>query len=932
LVLDNAGRLWVGHQTGGLRVFRLGNAGFGKPLEADTTIPQDTIVNPQLSDVRILCRSADGHIWGGTNGGGAVEFDGQRFRRYTKAQGLLDNAILALTEDRVGNMWLGANSGLMRLARRGFVTYQEASGLGHQEVISFFEDAAGRLHAISGNWRINRWDGERFTSVRFNLPAHITDAQWRTRRNALQDHLGEWWVATGEGLFRFSKVSRIEELADSPPKAVYTQRDGLLADDVCFLYEDAHGDIWMSTFAPAQETLARWERATGRFYRYGTADGLPPFNCANAFAEDPAGALWIGFRDGGLARFSAGRFTLITAADGLPASGIRNLIRDRVGQVWFGTILDGIGRIDEPTAARPRIKMLTTRDGLSSMFAAPMLMDDTGQMYFGNERGLDRFNATTGQIKHYSPADGLAGGAFFAAHRDRAGTLWFATSRGVSRFLAQPDPPPTPPPVFISRLRIAGIDHPLFALGERELAGLRLEPQQNHLEVDFFGFGDSLRYQTKLEGQAGDWSTASENRAVNLRLSPGGYRLLVRAVNADGVFSQTPASIGFRILRPVWQRWWFVTLLALACTTGLLVFARYRAGRLRALRESEDRFRTLAETASDAIITIDAAGLIVFVNPAVEKVFGHPTGKMIGQDLTMLMPEYLRHLHHKGFARYQQTGQRHISWEAIELPGLHHDGHEIPLEISFGEFTSKGRRLFTGIVRDISERKRAAEALEKAREERLAELEQVRRRIATDLHDDIGSSLTQISILSEVLHQRLRPHTGALNNAGQQQVNEPLRLIATASRELVDSMSDIVWAINPQKDHLSDLARRMLTFASDTFIARNITFDFRAPDEDHDIHLSASLRREVFLIFKETVNNLARHAQCTTVDIEFQINAATLTLITRDNGRGFDVAEHHDGHGLQSMRERATALGGTFEIVSAVEQGTTVKLCVPLNG
>jgi signal transduction histidine kinase len=124
----------------------------------------------------------------------------------------------------------------------------------------------------------------------------------------------------------------------------------------------------------------------------------------------------------------------------------------------------------------------------------------------------------------------------------------------------------------------------------------------------------------------------------------------------------------------------------------------------------------------------------------------------------------------------------------------------------------------------------------------------------------------------------------------------------------------------------------MLTFASDTFTARKIAFDFRAPDEDHDVRLGASVRREVFLIFKESVNNLVKHSGCTAADIEFQITADSLTLITRDNGKGFDSEQGRDGHGLQSMRERAAALGGRFEIASELGLGTTVTLSVPLNG
>src|SRR6185312_6959145 len=105
----------------------------------------------------------------------------------------------------------------------------------------------------------------RFTSVRLNLPRSVIDAEWRTFRNIIRDHTGEWWVPTKEGLFRFPKVERIEQLATARP-VVYTDRDGLLSNDVMQLYEDTRGDIWMSTFAPGNETIARWERATGQFH------------------------------------------------------------------------------------------------------------------------------------------------------------------------------------------------------------------------------------------------------------------------------------------------------------------------------------------------------------------------------------------------------------------------------------------------------------------------------------------------------------------------------------------------------------------------------------------------------------------------------------------------------------------------------------------
>lgn len=134
----------------------------------------------------------------------------------------------------------------------------------------------------------------------------------------------------------------------------------------------------------------------------------------------------------------------------------------------------------------------------------------------------------------------------------------------------------------------------------------------------------------------------------------------------------------------------------------------------RALSESEARYRIVAETASDVLITIDQENTILYLNQAAEKVFGHPLTDMLGRDLNMLMPEYLRHVHAAGLKRYHETGQRHISWEAVEVPGLHKDGHEIDLEISFGEYKQQGHHLFTAIIRDITERKRASEVHKRA--------------------------------------------------------------------------------------------------------------------------------------------------------------------------------------------------------------------------
>ncbi|MGD0966029.1 MAG: PAS domain S-box protein [Candidatus Acidiferrales bacterium] len=126
-----------------------------------------------------------------------------------------------------------------------------------------------------------------------------------------------------------------------------------------------------------------------------------------------------------------------------------------------------------------------------------------------------------------------------------------------------------------------------------------------------------------------------------------------------------------------------------------------------ALQHSEERYRSVLETATDSVVSVDQTGQIIFANPATTKTFGYYIPEMIGQPLTMLMPEYMRKLHKAGFQRYQKTNRRHFDWQGVQLIGLRKNGEEFPVEVSFGEGLKNGRHVFTGFIRDITERKQA---------------------------------------------------------------------------------------------------------------------------------------------------------------------------------------------------------------------------------
>jgi PAS domain S-box-containing protein len=172
------------------------------------------------------------------------------------------------------------------------------------------------------------------------------------------------------------------------------------------------------------------------------------------------------------------------------------------------------------------------------------------------------------------------------------------------------------------------------------------------------------------------------------------------------------------------------------------------------LRESEQRFRLMTEKAQDAIFTIDEQSTITFCNQAVERVFGYARSELLGKPLDVIIPERLREAHRRGIARFLRTRERHIAWTGIELPALHKDGHELLCEISFGEYTSGDQTIFTGLARDVTERKRAFEQEQQARAEAEASREQLERRAEEEASfRHLASALTGAVEMTDVLYE-----------------------------------------------------------------------------------------------------------------------------------------------------------------------------------
>jgi signal transduction histidine kinase len=207
-----------------------------------------------------------------------------------------------------------------------------------------------------------------------------------------------------------------------------------------------------------------------------------------------------------------------------------------------------------------------------------------------------------------------------------------------------------------------------------------------------------------------------------------------------------------------------------------------------------------------------------------------------------------------------------------------------------------------------------------SRSRRLAEIEKVRNAIARDLHDDIGSTLSSINILSQLAIRE-----------GNSDASKHFNKIAEQSGRMMESMSDIVWSISPGNDSLDQVVSKMKEFAAEILESKNIAYRFNGEDSLKNTTLSLDKRKNLFLIFKEAVNNAAKYSGATDLEITFVRQGNTLSLSVSDNGRGFEPESVKVGNGLKNMKERARALSARFDFVTRVKEGTRVALELPLT-
>ncbi|HTI50211.1 MAG TPA: PAS domain S-box protein, partial [Planctomycetaceae bacterium] len=327
-----------------------------------------------------------------------------------------------------------------------------------------------------------------------------------------------------------------------------------------------------------------------------------------------------------------------------------------------------------------------------------------------------------------------------------------------------------------------------------------------------------------------------------------------------------------------------------------------------ALAASEKRMRGIVDTAADAIITINEPGTIESFNPAAERMFGYSRDEAIGQNVRLLMPSPYREHFDTHISRYLETGASRMIGVSRELVGRRKDGSTFPIDLAVSELQAGPQQLFTGIIRDISERKNLQREL-------LMIASEEDRRIGQDLHDSVGQKLTGLGMLAGSLAETLREHSPADVNAATR--------IATGLESVLEQIRKLSKGLLPVEVDAEGLRAALTELAETTTHDSGVKcgFDCDQPVRVEDTETATQLYR----IAQEAVTNALKHGAPEHLTISLVADDSRIILSVRDDGKGISSAAlHGDGMGVKTMQYRAALIGATLSIAPLKKGGTLV--------
>lgn len=917
LFVDHQGVLWIGAEQGNLYRYHQGH------FDAYAMPGRGTTFNY----ARVFCDDADGGLW-------VISCEWQLLRlgrggfTVPSANWKLDSLRPAAVASDAAGVFVGTEKELA-VWRQG--TFQTVWNQTNEE--KFQVDFLATSHAggcwVAGNGRVRRFNACHWVADRggygwTNQPIY----------DLYEDSHEHVWVATmGGGLFRYDPDGTVRHL---------TTAEGLPTDFTRCVTEDREGNIWVGTEGGG---LCRLKPAV--FEAMGVRQGLSS-DQVKSLCEATDGSYWIGMNGSGLDHLSAGRVEHYGPEQGLLNGHVWSVAQDQQGVVWAGTwgglfkldhqhfvsVSDGakIGGVvlalyedhagdlwlgQQAFGVLSRISggslaALTIPGTSASLDIRTLTEDRPGSLWVGTENaGLYHLHA--GQWSHLGKAEGLKNESIWSLYADAEGTLWIGTcGGGLSRWSQ-------------GKLTTWTTQDGLV----NDVICQILEDQRGNLWLGSYGGVFRVKKSALEPGSTGRGQLI---HCVSYQKFDG-----LPGIECQGGFE--PAGLKSRD-----GRLWFPTSKGLAVVNP------------------------------ETIATNPVPPVVIIEDLLVDGVVHPPDYAMDGEAVPSLaIPPGKQHLEFHFTAtsltapekvrfKYRMAGLE-SDWTAggtkrtaaysrlppgdyqFQVVACNNDGvwnetgasfavTMLPFFWQTGWFVAVGTLLSLAVlvttVRLVVTR-RLQRKLERLEREQMVERE--RARIARDIHDDLGASLTEISILSELAQA---PGTPA------PEAQADIRKIAAKSKALTQLLDEIVWAVNPRRDTLDNFVSYTCTYAEDYLRLAQIHCRLQLPARIPEHTLRTDVRHGLFLTVKEALNNAVKHAAASEVNIRMDFEAGLLVIWIRDNGRGFspdpatrspfkDSGGTGAGEGMFNMRQRIESMNGRFAVLSRPGAGTELRISVPIE-
>ncbi|MGE5621307.1 MAG: two-component regulator propeller domain-containing protein [archaeon] len=940
---DRQGNLWIGTLGGGLNRYN-------KHKENFTSYQNNPSDEASLSNnnVRAIFESGDGKLWVGTNNGlNVLDRKTGKFRHYfndpSDTKSLSNNYVWSIYEDRNHQLWIGTYGGLNKYDPSGdsFIRYTftpgQKNGISNNYIWDIFEDSKQRLW-IGTNNGLNLFDrkANKFTVFQKN-PLDQSSISQNNIWKIYQDKNGVIWVGTlGGGLNRIvetpgGKISFV--------KYLYSPYDpfSISHNYIWSIFEDKSGVLWIGTdvglnmydskkekfhlcqnnpFNPNSlsnnEVTAICGNSPGRLW-IGTRNGLNlcrpgensivhyktlpgesnslSTNYIRSLYEDNGGTLWIGTNGGGLDEFNikAGRFIhhkVDLSTTSISDNNVTAIHEDRQGTLWVGT-LSGLNKYDRDK--KTFIHYLNdpmNPSSLSHSYVYAICEDKRGELWIGTlGGGLNLFDKRTGKFTRFQFERGNGSSlsnnyvwTIMEDNFDGADVLWIGTNDGLNK--------------MDIHTRKVTVYKEKDGLANNVIYGI-LKDNNNNLWLS------TNKGLAKFDPKRKSFRNYSPGDGLQSNQFNGGAFFKNRKGEMffggiNGLNSFYPDSVKDNSVVPP------------IVITNFLIFNKTVKA-----EDGSPLSRSITETGeirlnyNQSVFSFEFAALH-YSNPT-ENQYAY---KLEGFDKNWNFSRTRR------FVTYTNLDPGTYTFRVI---GSNNDGvwnktgASVRIIISppywrTWWFITLCFLLVFGIIWLVFA----------IRMRHLLALERLRLKISADLHDDIGTRLTEISMLSDIA---CRMDGGD----GTAEIKETVRKVGSIARNLIDNMSDIIWLINPKKDSLSELFLKLRDSYEEILSYSQILLHINNAEFLENIKLPIEYRKHLYLIFKEALNNSLKYSKCSEISINTQVNGRILDITLYDNGIGFDMNRQSCGNGLVNMKNRAEQIRGTLRIQSKPGEGTMIK-------